>query len=853
MKSEISESIIDLYYRLGREIIPISKKPPGAGKRPLHKAWQRRQYDIVEIKEYAERGYNLGFRLGPDDIVIDVDPRNGGDEGLRRLEADWGLKDLASVLPCVYTGGGGKHFYAKIDPKVKTVETLPEYPGVEFKRVGRQVIMPGSFHFDAERFYDLDELSPFDKSAPPLPTWLIEKIARQDQHVETFVASPHLTNSELATLLEAIPVENYRSNDLWLPLLMASHQATAGAGLEAFLNWSLADPEYNGQEHIIKTRWGSLGRRQSGVTFATLFKAVNQYGGFIPRSIRVKADFVDAVPKVSNGDSGGGLVIEGLTLTDPTQTTIEDDRTALALAQDRILKLNKVSTSKEIEKILSKICYFPKLERESLLKLLADRTRKPIGVLREIMRDLARGTSVEKSLSSGLFDGKKITEDDKAIKDLGHQLACLTKINFFNNGRTLKYGIDDRFWKYENGFWRPVSDMDIKTKVYEQVKAFLVDSGQALSASNLVSQSYTLIAPMVGPSKDFTESERRPVINCCNGELVTLNNGKYKFRKHKPEHNLTYCLDIDFNPAAECPIFNDTLQEIFEYLPKAERLDTIRHLLEILAYTIQPLKNLSIWVLFQGQGANGKTVILQILSALLGNAALEIDIGLLNPMVNKHAFADLPGKMAIVDEDLKAKAVLPDSTLKKLSENKYLQANPKNKTPFRFQNTAICFISSNHWPVTRDLSHGLKRRAMVFTFDRVFTNEDIDPNRARRIIKTELPGVLNVLLKSLRRLRKRGHFQPSATCQRARDTWLNESSQSRTFVNECLQKESFAKTPFNQIWNVYLEWVVAEGIEKRHTKSGLKRALAEAGYKVQTYKNVYHVFGLKLKPEKKGF
>lgn len=836
MKSDISESVIDLYYRLGRALIPISKKPPHAGKRPKNRNWMKKDYDSIDIKDFAEQGYNLGFRLGRDDFVIDVDPRNGGDKGLEKLCDDWALEDLAEIAPTVVTGGRGYHYYFKIDPRIKTVETLLEYEGLEFKRYGRQVIIPGSIHYGTERFYELDQTSPYDKTPPPVPTWLVEKLAQEiTQSAKSFVSSPRLTDSELSQLLEALPVGEYDTNDSWLPILMSAHHATAGEGLDAFLAWSTADPRYRNARSIIRRRWVSLAERQHGVTYATLFKAVRKHGGFIPRAIQVKADFADSAinqarPILTDED------IEIIGLDKPKRKgkiekgDREDERAAYMIALQAAENLSQGSTTEEIDGVLKRLIGFPPIDVDSLIDTVKNKTRRTRGAIRLEFERLVR------EHTGGV---------ESEIADVAYQVAEQTLLKNFKKGRFLRYGIDDRFWRYKKGVWRPVPDMDIKAVLHKRVEKYLKATKASGGASMILSQAFSLIGPMLGAAIEFNEKIRQPVINCLNGEIWTKSNGHYVFKKHKSENNLTHRLDIPFQKDADCPLFKQTLKDIFGYLKKPERDETIRHLLEILGYIIQPLKNIAAWVFFYGEGSNGKGVVLEVLQAILGDAALSTEISLMNLAANKHAYADLPGKLAIIDDDLKARSVLPDSTLKKLSENKPLQANPKHKTPFRFYNTAICVIASNHWPATRDLTFGLRRRAFVFSFNRVFRENETDLDRSRKIIDTELSGVLNLLLASLRRLRDRGRFKPSITCQTAKETWLRESSQVQTFVESNFNQYSYAKTAFSEVWNLYIEWTMMEGVQKKHTKTGLRKALNDLGFATILKRNKMWTWGIK--------
>lgn len=86
----------------------------------------------------ANVGVATGQRAGL--LVLDIDPRNGGNETLDALEAELGkLPDTVTVL----TGGGGRHFYFA-HPGAKTLGTLGA--GVDLLGDGKLVVGPGSLH-----------------------------------------------------------------------------------------------------------------------------------------------------------------------------------------------------------------------------------------------------------------------------------------------------------------------------------------------------------------------------------------------------------------------------------------------------------------------------------------------------------------------------------------------------------------------------------------------------------------------------------------------------------------------------------------------------------------------------------
>jgi len=102
-------------------------------------------------------------------VVIDVDPRNGGDASLVKLCRDLNI-DLSTTA--VSTSGGGKHLYFAYPPDVDgeiTKKNLGnDYPGLDVKADRGYVVGPGSTHPSGHVYQFLNELPPAPIPAPLL-------------------------------------------------------------------------------------------------------------------------------------------------------------------------------------------------------------------------------------------------------------------------------------------------------------------------------------------------------------------------------------------------------------------------------------------------------------------------------------------------------------------------------------------------------------------------------------------------------------------------------------------------------------------------------------------------------------
>jgi len=267
------------------------------GKRPLDKNWTTKQYNqrpgqVVDRCISDQR--NMGVRLRPTDMVMDVDPRNGGDKGLADLVLELGL-DLKKY-PRVITGSGGSHYYGTKPAKLLVVDTLKGYPGVEFKSKGRQVVAAGSVHPDTGKLYSFDPTNPPLDEAPPWPEELLKLIQRPQRALS--VGGGQYSQEQLAIALDALDPEDYQDHDSWLALMMAAHHATGGDGRSEFIEWSISDPKYASDAEIIGRRWDSLhAERGDGYTYKTLNAALAEAG----QSNLIVASAEDAMSDFDDG------------------------------------------------------------------------------------------------------------------------------------------------------------------------------------------------------------------------------------------------------------------------------------------------------------------------------------------------------------------------------------------------------------------------------------------------------------------------------------------------------------------------------------------------------------------------
>jgi hypothetical protein len=220
---------------------------------------------------------NIGIRAEDIGVVIDVDPRNGGDASLDRLIAEYGpLPDTVEVL----TGGGGTHYYLSAPTKLAKGK-LPGYPGIDVQAAGSYIIAPPSLHKSGQR-YEFEASSDFllGQQIGQCPGWLFSlrgaappTSSGERRHVE-LTAAPAAALAELRAALSALdPDIPY---DEWVRVGQAIHSQGWIEGLDTWSEWSAAGKKWPGHQRMAR-KWASF-NADGGVNISTVYYMARQAG-----------------------------------------------------------------------------------------------------------------------------------------------------------------------------------------------------------------------------------------------------------------------------------------------------------------------------------------------------------------------------------------------------------------------------------------------------------------------------------------------------------------------------------------------------------------------------------------------
>lgn len=361
-------------------------------------------------------------------------------------------------------------------------------------------------------------------------------------------------------------------------------------------------------------------------------------------------------------------------------------------------------------------------------------------------------------------------------------------------GFATTYDNEEVFW-YHNGVYREGAE----TRIKDWIERRFEEAGKPAKQS-FVSE----IIEAVKRRSYVERSEFNPRGKLClvNGvlDLETL-----KLESHSPKLLFTYQLPVEHDPNANCPRFKRFCEEVL----KPEDISLGQ---EIVGYCLRPGNELQCAFICWGGGANGKSVMLNVITALLGRRNVSSEP--LQDLCSKtFSPAQLWGKVANICADIPLKPVKYAGKFKELTGGDQTKGERKFKNPFYFENQAKLVFSCNQLPEVDDMTLAFWRRWIVIEFPNCF--EGREDRRLLEKLSQELPGILNWALVGYQRLWRRGDFELTASAKEVGEMWKKRANSLYWFVTECVERSPTGVVPKEEFYSRYVEFCVEHDVEAK--------------------------------------
>ncbi|CAG34908.1 hypothetical protein, probably cold-shock inducible [Desulfotalea psychrophila LSv54] len=518
----------------------------------------------------------------------------------------------------------------------------------------------------------------------------------------------------------------------------------------------------------------------------------------------------------ANADTGKPLIHSFLHggqihhLTGRQEEPVEEHAPSFSELLERAATL-KAGDTKGMKDILELATALDSIEEQELLRKIKKNTGMPLQAMRSYTR-------------KGQVDSKDLDHLDiarKLLEEIGKENVLNCEDGVF-------------IWR-EKGVWEPMRKGELKHRLQK-----LIEGKMRVMSQWVVGATEVFTNDVYRANHEFNIGDPN-VINCLNGELhLNHKTGSWEPKSHDKLAYRTSQIPVEFDPTATAPRFKQFLNEIFE--TDEDSQDKTRALLEMCGYTMVAHCSYELFVILIGTGANGKSVFLSLLEAIVGP---KNTVGVQpSQFDNRFQRGHMRHKLANIVTEIKQGEVIADAELKGIVSGEPSTVENKFKDPFTMRPHVTCWFATNHMPHTRDFSEALFRRALILKFNRVFSDEEKNPKLKDELF-AELPGILNLALHAYANAVLNGFTKPDSS-EQAKEEWRLEADQVQQFVEDCCEKSPYEEIESSTLFRAYRSWAETNGIRKMLSQKSFRDRLTRLGFGSKRNKQARLVTGIAM-------
>jgi putative DNA primase/helicase len=316
-----------------------------------------------------------------------------------------------------------------------------------------------------------------------------------------------------------------------------------------------------------------------------------------------------------------------------------------------------------------------------------------------------------------------------------------------------------------------------------------------------------------------------------NGWLLNVNNGTLdvrtgQLRPHSRGDLISNLVDIEFNPKAECELWDAFLWRVTD-----RNEDLYNYIRRFAGYLlVADTSDQSLHFLY-GLGANGKSVFCEVLMRMLGDYAVAVSPDLI--MMRRHGgipndVARLRGVRVAVMNETTQGARFDEAKLKELTGGDTLTARFLHQEFFDFPPTHRIIIRGNHKPAINGTDEGIWRRLRLVPFTVSIPADEQDRHLLAKL-QTELPGILNWALEGCREWQRDG-LKPPAIITDAVRAYREESDTLGRFIDEQCNVQKLAQVKSSALFKRYQQFC-EEAAERRIPAKDFPAEMQRRGFK----------------------
>ena len=352
------------------------------------------------------------------------------------------------------------------------------------------------------------------------------------------------------------------------------------------------------------------------------------------------------------------------------------------------------------------------------------------------------------------------------------------------------------------------------------------------------------------------EFDTQPMYLNTDSGVVDLETGQILpfDRKYKLSKN-TNCL-VSFD---EPKVFLKFLHDIFKRPVESETEEIIATVQMLLGEAATGRTNKDHLIILYGNGSNGKSTFIRVISKVLGEYAKTINSELLlrqkgsNPQSTEFSFSALVGARFLSMSETNEGESFNDKIIKQMTSGEEIAAQFKFGKSFSYAPTFTPAMSTNNLPPIRSKDYGIWRRIYLVPFLNTFTDATKDIHMPEKLAK-EMPQILGWIIQGCLKLYRdfKGVVPKPKCLEEALSDYKNEMDVVNLFIASNCQNFPGYKTSASILFQNYKKWAL-DNNEYLMSESKFKTDMAKHGFSTKKDSNFGLVYvGIKLNVDLRG-
>ena len=333
----------------------------------------------------------------------------------------------------------------------------------------------------------------------------------------------------------------------------------------------------------------------------------------------------------------------------------------------------------------------------------------------------------------------------------------------------LKY--DDRTGLYiynEKGYWEHITTNELRALIIPVI-------GKKCTYSKLAAVT-KLVMAQCQARELITNLDKLPVLSLKNCTLhFDYEKAQFLTGEHSPNDYVTMQASYNLIKGANSSIFLPALHQIFD-----GNEDSITTLQEFFGYCLLNDCRYHKALFALGVGGNGKSVVTDVLRAMLGGLNQEgrglVSATMLSKLGKDFRTMVLKNSWVNISSETDIRLDGAEANFKIITSGEPIEDSYKGKDPVTFMSRTKLIINCNEFPIFNDKSKGLSRRLLFLEFPVNFVDEPregtnerkLDPDLVARITSNqeEMAAILLWAMQGLTRILKNKGFTITQTQKR---------------------------------------------------------------------------------------